>query len=184
MKIMNIILMLSLAVILSNCSMTKLQYDSDPGVNFLAIKSYDWLEKGEEYPENAKDALTQGSLWDKRIKKAVNIELLSLGLQMKSEEPDVLVTYYTSVEDKEYSLPGSFRGARGRYWGWGSDFETSKYKEGTVIIDVLDAKSKDILWRGIAVTRVNNDFKPRDVEKDLSRAVRKMFAKLRDKLEA
>ncbi len=180
MKALNLIFVVALLAVLAGCSTTKLQYDTRPGVNFYDIKSYSWLQKDESYPTNAKDALTQGSLWDKRIQKSVNIELITIGLQLTKEEPDVLVTYYTSVEDK--TLMSEYPSFRRRYRGYGADVSVAQFKEGTIIVDILDRETKEILWRGIAQTRVDEDLEPKEVEKDLAKAVKKMFSKFHSSL--
>ncbi len=182
MKILNLIFVVVLLAALAGCSSTKLQYDTQPGVNFYQIKTYDWLQKDDGYPSNAQEALTQGSLWDKRIQKSVNVELITLGMQLTQEEPDVLVTFYTSVKDKtNWSDYPSHR--RGRRWGFGPAVSVSQFKEGTIIVDVLDAKTKDILWRGIAQTPVDKNLEPKKVEKDLAKAVKKMFSNFRSSLD-
>ena len=71
---------------------------------------------------------------------------------------------------------GGFHGRRGRFSG--GMIYVDEYKEGTLIVDVLDAASKEIMWRGIAVTKLDDDLKPNEVEKKLSKAVKKMFEKM------
>ncbi len=179
MKVVMLFIIICLAVFVISCSSSmKVQTDYDPTVNIAAIKTYHWLEKPREAPDNAQEALTQNTLLDKRVKKAVNIQLIALGFQMEKDNPDVLVTYYIGLQDKVavQRTGGGFHGRRGRFSG--GTVYVDEYKEGTLIVDVLDAASKEIIWRGIAVTKLDDDLKPKEVEKKLSKAVKKMFETL------
>ena len=179
MKAVNLSLLICLTAFVISCSSSlKVQTDYDPAVNIAAIKTYNWLEKPREVPDNAQEALTENTLLDKRVKKAVNIQLIALGLQMEKDKPDVLITYYIGLQDKVdvQRTGGGFHGSRGRFSG--GTVYVDEYKEGTLIVDVLDAASQEIIWRGIAVTKLDDDLKPKEVEKKLSKAVKKMFEKM------
>src|SRR5207302_9077180 len=81
----------------------------------------------------------------------------------------------------------------GRRWGrgWGGDWgmqsapTVTQYTEGTVIVDVFDAKTKDLLWRGLGVTAVSDN--EQQYEQDLKKAVEAIvhkFAAAANKLAA
>ncbi len=179
MKVVKLFIIICLAVFVISCSSSmKVQTDYDPTVNIAAIKTYHWLEKPRETPDSAREALTENTLLDKRVKKAVNIQLIALGLQMEKDNPDVLVTYYIGLQDKVdvQRTGGGFHGRRGRFSG--GMVYVDKYKEGTLIVDVLDAESQEIIWRGIAFVKLDDDLKPKKVEEKLSKAVKKMFEKM------
>ncbi len=179
MKVVKLFIIICLAVFVISCSSSmKVQTDYDPTVNIAAIKTYHWLEKPRETPDSAREALTENTLLDKRVKKAVNIQLIALGLQMEKDNPDVLVTYYIGLQDKVdvQRTGGGFHGRRGRFSG--GMVYVDKYKEGTLIVDVLDAESQEIIWRGIAFVKLDNDLKPKKVEEKLSKAIKQMFEKM------
>jgi hypothetical protein len=66
----------------------------------------------------------------------------------------------------------------GRYYGWGapSSVDVYQYKEGTLIVDVVDAKTKQLVWRGFATGTVDPDAKPEQRERKLNDAIAQMMA--------
>lgn len=177
MKVRILLFAICLAFAIVSCSSMKVKYDRDTRVDLSTVRTYAWFEKPESYPDSADEALMKNTLLDKRIKKAVNVQLISLGLQIEDEDPDVLIDYHVSLKDKVevHNLP-SYWGRRYRY---GSHITyVDEYKEGTIIIDVLDAKSEELIWRGIAISKMDEEPDPRDLEKAINKAVKKMFENL------
>jgi len=58
----------------------------------------------------------------------------------------------------------------------GTSVEREHYKEGTLIIDLIDRRSKQVVWRGFGVGEVHNDYQ-KDVE-DLPKVVAGIFEQL------
>ncbi len=135
----------------------------------------------------------QSPLMDSRIKNAIEYHLTEGGLAEDPKNPDLYVTYYTSVED-EVRLDTTHMGyGYGPGWGWspywggsmgmGSSTTTmTKYKRGTLIIDVWDAKTKKLIWRGSAqgVVKENPAKAAKQIDKAITKIVKKwqkMYAK-------
>jgi len=84
------------------------------------------------------------------------------GYSLDDSSPDFAVAYYASTREKlevtywDYGYPWRPRWWRG--WGrpWGGAMVT-QYTEGTLIIDVIDPQSQELLWRGRGITTVSND---------------------------
>ncbi len=55
-----------------------------------------------------------------------------------------------------WSMPMGYRGGWGwGGWGWGGGWSGGRssmetYTEGTIVVDVLDTKTRTLVWRGIA----------------------------------
>lgn len=84
------------------------------------------------------------------------------GYVVDDSNPDFVVAYYASARDKlEVSHWDYGYQWRPRWWrGWGRDWygpAVTRYTEGTVIIDVLEANTKELLWRGQGVAVVLGD---------------------------
>ena len=65
------------------------------------------------------------------------------------------MTYHVGAQDKVdvQSWGYGYGYGPGRYhgtWGGGGGIETYNYTEGTLIIDIVDASSKQLVWRGTA----------------------------------
>ena len=115
----------------------------------------------------------------------------------QSAGPDFLVAYYAGTKQKmdtTYWNPDPMwrYGYRGygrlgyRYgWAWpwyGSSFDTPRadfqvreYTQGSVIVDVIDAKTKELLWRGQGIETVSND--PATYTSELNRTVSAILKK-------
>ncbi|GAA3919674.1 DUF4136 domain-containing protein [Hymenobacter algoricola] len=133
--------------------------DFDHSVNFRAYKTWAW------YPQQQTD--TEGgpargyeSFLDKRMRAAVEAEMTRKGLTQVDKNPDVFVAYSAKVEDKQ-RVNGGYSPFGYPYYGYGYGYnrglnQVSEYKEGTVIIDFVDAKRKELAWRGMGEAQVNN----------------------------
>lgn len=135
--------------------------DFDHSVNFRAYKTWAW------YPQQPTD--TEGgpakgyeSFLDKRIRSAVEQQLAQKGLALVEKNPDVYVAYSARVEDKQRST-GSAYGPYGYPYWYGYGFynrgfnqNVIDYKAGTVILDFVDARRKELAWRGQGQAQVDN----------------------------
>ncbi|MGH7495796.1 MAG: DUF4136 domain-containing protein [bacterium] len=173
-------LVISLAMIAIGCAPSiSVKQDYDKDANFTALKTYDWMHAPTTAVGNVKAALERNTLLDKRVRSNVNDQLMAKGYRQDSANPDFYVIYHTGVEDKVnvtdwgYSYAGY-----GRYSGWGapSSIDVYQYKEGTLIVDVIDAKTKQLIWRGFATGTVNPDAKTEQREKKLNEAITKMMS--------
>jgi hypothetical protein len=139
-------------------------YDYDKSVNFSALKTYAWAPDG-----NIQDELTH-----KRITAAVDAQLAAKGLRRveAGATPDVIVTYRAGVR-QELEVNG-YTGYRVNRW---SSARVQQVPVGALVVEMLDAKTKDVVWRGIATKDLDVDASPEKREKNLNKAVEKLFKK-------
>jgi hypothetical protein len=146
-----------LAVCLSSCSAFKVQTDHDPTADFSSFKTFAFAGPAEMN----KGGIYDNSLMQKRIESAVARELVGKGLrQVSLDEPqDLRVHYWVNVQDKQRLESGgtSIGVARGPYggYGWGAGYgggvTTVDYKEGTLILDLIEPAKKQLVWRATIV---------------------------------
>jgi len=158
---------LTLALGLGACTTANVgvSSDFDHAVNFRAYKTWAW------YPRQASD--TEGgpargyeSFTDQRIRAALAKDLEAKGLTEVDSKasPDVFVAYSVRVENKQNISPGyggfgypyygyGYGGFGGYPYGGGS----YTYKAGTVIIDIVDARRKELAWRGTGQAQLDNN---------------------------
>ena len=155
----------------SCASIYGVQYDYDKQVNFENLKTYDWMP----VPEKA----TMDSLVVDRVKNAVNAELQAKGLTMTSNNPDFFIAEHLGKKDKVrvtnwgYGY-GSYGRYRGGYWG-PQGVDTYQYEEGSLILDFVDAKSKKMIWRGVAKAQIDDTNTPEKSEKLIDEAVQEIL---------
>jgi hypothetical protein len=133
---------------LSSCSSVKVTTDYDTKVDFNQYKTFAFYKTGI-------DKAKISDLDKKRILKAIESELLVLGM-MKSENPDMLVSIFTKSREK-VAINQNNNFGYGFGWGWnpwmgnGMDrnVNVSQYTEGTLFIDFIDKRKKELVWQGI-----------------------------------
>ncbi|GAB2962877.1 DUF4136 domain-containing protein [Hymenobacter coalescens] len=132
--------------------------DFDHAVNFRAYKTWAWYP---EQPSDAEGGPAKGynSFFDQRMRRSVEAELTRKGLTKADKNPDVYVAYSARVEDKQRTSP-NYYGAYGYpfWYGYGmrTPYQVQDYKAGNVIIDFVDAKRKELVWRGYGQAAVDN----------------------------
>jgi hypothetical protein len=148
----------------------KVKTDYDPSVNFSAYKTYYW----------AKTDPTRNDLMNRRIGAAVDSWLVMKGWTPAPPDlADVAVSVHVATKERhtletfydDWPIGWGFRG-----WGPASAITTvNTFVEGTMIVDLFDARTKHLIWRGIATDTVSDD--PQKNAKKIESAVEKMFKK-------
>lgn len=150
--------------------------DYDPGYDRSQVETFAWMKTADT------SVAGQNGLMHSRIVNAIEHYLSQAGVREVEADPDVWVTYHTDTE-KEWSVdtdtmgygyPGSWRW--GGYWGPMDTTTTVRsYDRGTLIVDVWDAKTKKMVWRG-SVSAVIPE-KPAKLEKRIYKSLEKMVNK-------
>jgi hypothetical protein len=169
--------LLCVAFVAAGCSSISIRHDFDQDADFASYRTYAWLEQPTTAVGDVDAARQMNTLLDKRIRAAVDAELTAKGLTSVAENPDLLIAYHTGVENKidvtdwGYTYPTYYGG-----WYGGRDIDVYTYHEGTLIVDLIDAKAKQLVWRGEATKTLETDPTPEQREQNLHAAVSKMFA--------
>lgn len=151
---MKIIKLLFVFLIFASASCVSVQVttDYDTEINFNNYKTFAFYKKGID---NAKIS----DLDKKRIMRAIETELTAKGM-VKSSTPDVLVSLFTKSREHINVNDHFYRGFYGGFyypWYYGSNFiNVSKQIEGTLFIDIIDAKKKELVWQGIGTGYLTN----------------------------
>ena len=143
-------------------------YDFDKATNFSRFKSYAWV----------RGTVLNDEFNHSRIVNAVNAQLASKGLTKveTSANPDVLVAYHASF-DRDLEITGFSSGWGGyRFPGNRSgSARTAEILIGTLAVDIVDATTRTIVWRGLATKEVDVKADPEKREKNINRAAEKLF---------
>jgi len=162
------------------CSSVSIKHDYDKDANFAAYKTYAWLAVPADAAGSVKAALERNSLLDKRIKESVNNNLSTKGYSVDTNNPDFVMLYHTGAEDKinvtDWGYGYGHYGYGGYYGGHGG-VDVQQYKEGTLILDVIDAKAKQLVWRGFASGALNPNASMEKREQKLNQVVTQILAK-------
>jgi hypothetical protein len=141
--------------------------DYDRSANFSQYKTYSW-EKVQ----------TQDQLWVGRIKEAVNTALTAKGLTPVESGGDIAIVAIETTQN-QHTLNTFYDGFGGGWrWRGGGGFGTAtttvdNYKVGTLVVDLFDAHTKTLLWRGSSSDTLS-DKSDKNI-KNLDKGVQKMF---------
>lgn len=168
-------LILLLVLLVFGCSPSvSIYHDYDRQINISTFSTYGWKSNAQK--ESANSPIYTNELNDKRIKVAADKGLQSKGYQLTDEEPQLILHYHIIVEDRSVVTQDPYYHHYSPYW-IGMDVNTYQYKQGTLIIDLMDAKTEGLLWRGWAVS-VLDELHPDKVEQRLNDAIQKILAPL------
>lgn len=175
-------------VFLASCSSVRVVTDYDKEANFNTFKTYAFYKTGIDRAEIS-------DLDKKRILKAIDTEMAARGF-VKSNQPDVLVSIFTKERERVDVYANNFGwggfgwggfGGFGFYnpwlygpgFGWGGGFgpTVSTRTEGSLYIDVIDTKKKELVWQGRGVGTLNNI---KNIEKKEKR-IRQFVAEILEK---
>jgi hypothetical protein len=121
--------------------------DYDHSANFSQYKTYSWLK-----------VQAGDSLWADRIQQDVDAQLAAKGWTKVDSNGNASITAFRSTQ--EQPTLQTFYDGFGGGWGWrgrggfgGGDLgmsttTTEDTKVGSIVVDIFDSQSKQLLWRG------------------------------------
>lgn len=175
---MKSVYILLLLMLVARCSPEIQAYtDYDPDYDQWTYKTFDWSQKVNI--EQNQNPLYYNELNDKRIKKAVLKQLQKRSYRLTSDSPNLILHYHIIVEDKSVVVTEPFGYVYGAYW-MRRQQQVNTYTQGTLILDLMDTESNQLVWRGWAVAAVDGLDSPEKIDTLIESAVRKMFVKFPD----
>jgi len=138
--------------------------DYDHNVNFAQYKTYSWGK-----------IQTANGLWDELVKSAVVSQLAAKGWTEVPSGGDVVIAARDAIHNQQ-ELNTFYDGFGGRRWGGGMGMSTTtvdNYKVGTLLVELFDGHSKNLIWRGSASNTLSSNA-DKNI-KSLDKNVQKMF---------
>ncbi|WP_375433893.1 DUF4136 domain-containing protein [uncultured Hymenobacter sp.] len=185
---------LLLVGLLSACS-SGVTVQQKPGIDFSRYRTYDFA-KTDVKSADSQNPIYQSSLNNEIIQSAIKSELAKRGIQQVKgrTRPDFYLTYHLYIEEAERTIPNPptpgylypyTMSYRGRYlpinYGYfytspfyNTGYTTETYKEGTLILDFIDARTRNMVWRGSMADAINN---PAKIGPEFARAAKDILEK-------
>ena len=159
--------------VLASCSSVRVASDFDKNADFNQYKTYAFYKSGI-------DKVEISDLDKRRILGAIDTELASKGFT-KSENPDLLINIFT--KSRQQVDINQFNAGWGYGWGWGwnpwmwggNNTSVSTSTEGTLYIDLVDAKKKELVWQGEGIGVLTQNMNKKDER--IQEFVQKILAK-------
>ena len=171
----SMLLAAALVIVPAVASAQKVRTDYDHAVNFAPFKTYFW----------AKTDAGVNDIANQRIVAAVD-EWLGRAGWTKAPQGEAQLAVMANVSAKERQTLNTMYDSYGGGWGYGgwggmgggmgsSTTTVSTFTEGTLIVDIFDAGTKKLVWRGIATDTISDD--PSKNVKKIQNSAKKMFEK-------
>jgi len=145
------------------CSSISVKTDYNPSVDFSTYKTYRWVD----FKKMNDDQLAKNLLLRNRIIFAVDEELKKKGFILsEADDVDFIIVVHGSKEERMNisNWTGIYR-----YDPWmgpdGSNVDVSYYEQGTLVIDVVEAKEEDLVWRGLGTSVLKEYSDPESMQK-------------------
>ena len=166
---MKMITMMSMLVMLLglmgvSAAAQSVQTDYDRSFRFSDLKTFSFAKQRRV----ATDPLANDSLNDGRIRKDLESQLTANGFRMETEKADFVIAYYVTTKNKLNVQDFGYGPPR---WFGGRDIRVNQYSEGTLMVDFIDAKSNQVIWRG----RATGTLEMKGVDKKISKSVEKLI---------
>ena len=150
----------------------KVNVDYDKTFDFSKVETYQWVDPVQD---------AGNPLMIQRLHNAIDYHMSMKGVRKVDSDPDVFLTYSTSSKEEFSVSSTNFGYGYGAGWyGYGggvgmTSTNVTSYEVGTLVIDVWDAKTKNLVWRGTAEGTVAAN--PEKMERKLTTALEKLYDK-------
>ena len=158
-----VVLSAMLLVAPDTSSAQSIQSDYDRAYDFSQVKTYDYVPHQGGRP----DPLAGNPMNERRIRAAIDSHFVARGITRDTLNPSIRVAYYAATRQRVNVQDWGYGPGR-----WGTRrLDVHEYTQGTLVLDLVDAASKELVWRGTASGTVEL----RDADRKIRDAVRKLF---------
>ena len=132
----------------------------------------------------SRDPLADNAIWAADVRDAIRRDLTAHGIvEATSAPPDFYVAFYVGLKDRydmrymDYGMPVFHRGFRTGWWGWprGYNVWSVPYTESTVIVDVIDAHTNQLVWRGHDIDTLNTGNPGKTLDKAVDNVLARFY---------
>ena len=161
MKTIKLLPALLLMLFVVSCSTISVYSDYDKSVDFSQYKTYAFYKSGVDKAEIS-------DLDKRRILHALDNQMAAKGFT-KSDNPDLLINIFTKT--REEVNVNQFSAGWGYGWGYGwnpymmygwPSTSVSTSTQGTLFIDFIDAKKKELVWQGEGIGELTRNIDKKD----------------------
>ncbi|MFT4032715.1 MAG: DUF4136 domain-containing protein [Siphonobacter sp.] len=154
--------------------------------NFNNYKTYAWMDPDIKAGKNP---VYYNAIATQNVENTVDYTLNQKGLKKNDTDPDIIVGYHFFVEQKTRTVANpapyygpyhgwgrwGWRGWAPGWWGWGgTTYHNERYRDGTVVVDIVDTKTHKLVWRGSVEKALGS---PENISRNLAQQVNKILEK-------
>jgi hypothetical protein len=167
----------ALIALFSFAAMAETKSDYDRSYDFLKLRTWDF----KAFNRMPTDPVATNSLWNQRIRRGLEVHFAQIGYKRIDDgEPDFLLGYFMGIKQKydiryiDYGFPGRMGmwGRWGRWYGWEPgrtfvDVWRIPYNESTLVVDVIDPHTNQLVWRGYDTATIDFDKSEKTIHKSI-----------------
>ena len=168
-------------LLLAGCSSgPTVRTDADPAADFSGYRTWGF------YEPIAMEANGYTSVTSEQVRAAVTREMAARGYAYDASAPDLKVNFQGLVQDRTdvYTVPRTdwqyYYSYRSRTYVavpvWYDQAQVSRYREGTLTIDLVDGQANRLVWTGSAIGRIPGKQTPQERAAAVDEAVAAVFA--------
>jgi hypothetical protein len=155
---------------IGGCAVRRVDSYLARGVNLASYRTYAWRPVQPGATGDVR--LDNNEIFQERVLTAVEKQLAARGFEKTMAAPQLLVHYHASVEqriDLTELEP----------WESCAECKPFIYDAGTLMIDLVDARTNDLLWRGWSQSNIDGIVdNQRWLEEQIDETVAKIFERL------
>jgi hypothetical protein len=165
-----------------------------PDANLVGLRTFRVLNAPQRRADapalSQSDPMLDNSITNRGLRQDLLQGFEAKGYALDTTDPDFVVAYYAGTKEKmdttywnpdpiwRYGYRGYRYGWAWPYYGYAAPYPVMRlqeYTEGSVIVDVVNPKTKELLWRGQGVARVSDD--PNTYAKEIDKTVQAILKK-------
>ena len=157
----------TLAVVATGRSSVSVTTDDVPGTDFSVYTSFDFL------PQQS----LRSPFLRERVESAISRELTAKGLRRVSGGADLLVAVHGRLDTRTEIDTTAF-GYRWRWGYWGAAGVHTTVRQvpvGTLVVDLVDGPSRELVWQGRASAVVSRGGSPESRQERIDEAMAEVF---------
>ena len=175
---LKILTLLSILIMVSVSAQT-VTTDVDKSADFTKFQTYEFLGWQDD-----SDAILN-ELDKKRLRDSFKAEFEKRNLKYVEENGDIGILLYLVVSQEtsitaytNYYSNGGYGYCRAGGWYNGhatTSYSENQYLKGTLVMDVLDSETKNLVWQGVASGTIKENPEKRD--KSIPKSIKKLMKK-------
>ena len=170
----------------STAALAQDSFDVNRHANFGAIKTYAFKYTAPMASVESKTTTYDSPIMQDRTFAAIGAQLDARGLKRDDEHPDVYVVARRAYYTETYAYgpygwgwgpyaPAGYGPYYGYNYGWGGWGDVYTQLRGTLTVDLVDAKTNSLLWRGVEDKHVHQSSKPDRRDRRVAEEVNDVF---------
>lgn len=148
--------------------------DFAPGTDFARYSTFTWDEPDDRPVGDPR--LENNPFFEQRVHAAVAVELADAGIRQQDDGAGLIVHHHATVRSRVDVYEVDERAGYSRPSAYGERTQVIEYDEGTILVDIADAETRTVIWRGWAQFDIGRALAdPTVMERAIQQAITQMF---------